>query len=225
MDVVGRLILRFLLVPLGALVAVLAAVATLIIAHWSTMLALAGFYQRQQGDVLAGPLLLFGLGLYATFMLALAAIGALIAETFAIRPWIYHALSGGLSAWVGWSATSDMRDEYAFLNDPKIVVAAWDRSRFQLLARGRMERGLLEADVSTHNATCAGDEAMTTIPNAYCSRCGVPMTCNPGDCWCEQVAPLAVPDPQVGCYCVSCLKSVIEVSARLQSTAVSDKSP
>jgi hypothetical protein len=50
MDLVGRLILRFLLVPLGALVAVLAAVATLIIAHWSTMLALAGFYQRQQGD-------------------------------------------------------------------------------------------------------------------------------------------------------------------------------
>src|SRR5215470_14103739 len=101
MDLVGRLILRFLLVPLGALVAVPAAVATLIIAHWSTMLALAGFYQRQQGDVLAGPLLLFGIGLYATFMMAPAAIGALTAE-FAIRSWIYHALNGGLSAWVGW---------------------------------------------------------------------------------------------------------------------------
>ena len=122
MDMVGRLILRFLLVPLGALVAVLAAVATLIIAHWSTMLALAGFYQRQ-GDVFAGPLLLFGIGLYATFMMAPAAIGALIAETFAVRSWSYHALNGGLSAWVGWSATSEMRDEYAFLNDPKIIVA------------------------------------------------------------------------------------------------------
>ena len=124
MDLVGRLILRFLLVPLGALVAVLAAVATLIIAHWSTMLALAGFYQRQQGDVLAGTLLRFGNGLYATFMMAPAAIGALTAETFAIRSWIYHALNGGLSAWVGWSATSEMRDEYAFLKDPKIIVAA-----------------------------------------------------------------------------------------------------
>jgi uncharacterized membrane protein len=124
MDMVGRVILRFLLVPLGALVAVLAVVATLIIAHWSTMLALASFYQRQQGDVLAGPLLLFGIGFYATFMMAPAAIGALVAEAFAIRSWIYHALNGGLSAWVGWSATSDMRDEYAFLNDPKIVVAA-----------------------------------------------------------------------------------------------------
>jgi hypothetical protein len=124
MDLVGCLILRFLLVSLGALVAVLAAVATLIIAHWSTMLALAGFYQRQQGDVLAGPLLRFGNGLYATFMMAPAAIGALTAEAFAIRSWIYHALNGGLSAWVGWSATSEMRDEYAFLNDPKIIVAA-----------------------------------------------------------------------------------------------------
>jgi hypothetical protein len=109
---------------LGALVAVLAAVATLIIAHWSTMQTLAGFYQRQQGDVLAGPLLLFGIGIYATFMMAPAAIGALTAETFAIRSWSYHALNGGLSAWVGWSATSEMRDEYAFLNDPKIIVAA-----------------------------------------------------------------------------------------------------
>jgi hypothetical protein len=57
-------------------------------------------------------------------MLAPAAIAALIAEAFAIRSWIYHALNGGLSAWVGWSATGDMRDEYAFLTDPKIVVAA-----------------------------------------------------------------------------------------------------
>jgi hypothetical protein len=124
-DAVGRLILRFLLVPVGALVAVLAAVATLIVAHWSTMLALVSFYQLQQGDLVwAGPLLLFGVGLYTTVMLAPAVIGALVAEAFAIRSWIYHALNGGLSAWVGWSATSDMRDEYTFLNDPKIIVAA-----------------------------------------------------------------------------------------------------
>jgi len=124
MDAVGRLILRFLLVPSGALIAVLAAAATLIVAHWHTMLALASFYQRQQGDALAGPLLLFGIGLYATLIMAPAAIGTLVAEAFAIRSWIYHALNGGLSAWVGWSATSDMRDDYAFLNDPKIIVAA-----------------------------------------------------------------------------------------------------
>jgi hypothetical protein len=124
-DAVGRLILRFLLVPLGALVAVLAAVATLIVAHWSTMLAMVRFDPLQQNDpVWAGPLLLLGLGFYTTLMLAPAAIAALIAEAFAIRSWIYHALNGGLSAWVGWSATGDMREEYAFLTDPKIVVAA-----------------------------------------------------------------------------------------------------
>src|SRR5262249_35801281 len=122
MALVGRLILRFLLVPLGALVAVLAAVATLIIAHWSTMLALAGFYQRQQGDVLAGPLLLFGIGLYATFMMAPAAIGALTAETFAIRSWIYHALNGGLFPVGGWAGTSGMRDGDAVFKVPKGIV-------------------------------------------------------------------------------------------------------
>jgi hypothetical protein len=124
-EAVGRLILRFLLVPLGAIVAVLAAVATLIVANWSTMLAMASFYQRQHSDLVwAGPLLLFGVGFYTTLMMAPGVIAALVAEAFAIRSWIYHALSGGLSAWVGWSATSDMRDEYVFLNDPKIIVAA-----------------------------------------------------------------------------------------------------
>ncbi|GAF75503.1 unnamed protein product, partial [marine sediment metagenome] len=84
MDAVGRLILRFLLVPLGAIVAVLAAVATLIVAHWSTMLAMVRFDPLQQNDpVWAGPLLLLGLGFYTTVMLAPAAIAALIAEAFA----------------------------------------------------------------------------------------------------------------------------------------------
>jgi hypothetical protein len=126
MDAVGRLILRFLLVPLGAIVAILAAVAILIIAHWNTMLAIARFDQLQANDPeWAGPLLVLGVGLYTTVMLAPAAIAALIAEAFAIRSWIYHALGGGLSAWIGWSATGDMRgDEYAFLADPKIIVAA-----------------------------------------------------------------------------------------------------
>ena len=33
-------------------------------------------------------------------MLLPATLGALIAEAFAIRSWMYHAANGGLSAWV-----------------------------------------------------------------------------------------------------------------------------
>ena len=30
------------------------------------------------------------------------AVGILISEAFAIRSWIFHALNGAISAWVGW---------------------------------------------------------------------------------------------------------------------------
>ena len=30
------------------------------------------------------------------------AIGILISEAFAIRSWIFHALNGAVSAWIGW---------------------------------------------------------------------------------------------------------------------------
>ena len=66
---------------------------------------------------------------------------------------------------------------------------------------------------------------MTAVANTRCSRCGAPIICNPGNCWCEQVVPLASPDPTRACYCASCLKSAIEASGRVQSTASSNKSP
>lgn len=58
-----------------------------------------------------------------------------------------------------------------------------------------------------------------------CSRCGAPMTCEPGRCWCEAYPPLARVDQDKGCYCPSCLKSLTEVSGRDQTTAASGKSP
>ena len=58
-----------------------------------------------------------------------------------------------------------------------------------------------------------------------CARCHAPMTCNPGDCWCEKVPVLPNVEVSQGCYCPSCLKSALELSARDQRTAVSGKSP
>jgi hypothetical protein len=53
-----------------------------------------------------------------------AAVGVLIAEAFAIRSWMFHALNGGLSAWIGWSIMQDAQDRYRFLTEPKVMVAA-----------------------------------------------------------------------------------------------------
>jgi hypothetical protein len=65
----------------------------------------------------------------------------------------------------------------------------------------------------------------TVGANARCSRCGAPMICYPGNCWCDALPLLASPDPAFACYCPSCLKSATEASGRLQSTASKPNSP
>jgi hypothetical protein len=123
---VGRLILRLLLVPVGALVAVVVAALVLVAANYNTLLAIANSAPQQQAYlVFALPLLIAGLGLSTVLMMLPAVIGALVAEALAIRSWIYHALNGGLSMWVGWSTIGDLRNSgHALLDDPKIIVAA-----------------------------------------------------------------------------------------------------
>jgi hypothetical protein len=129
MDLLGRLLLRLLLVPLGLLAAICVAVFLVILAHWNAFLALASASPEAQGDyflaiAVAGPLIAVLLAVSVMFTLVPAAVGVVIAELFAIRSWIYHAANGGLSAWIGWSLTQDLRDEYKFFSDPKIIVAA-----------------------------------------------------------------------------------------------------
>ncbi len=129
MDVVIRLLLRFILVPLGAAVAVAAAMAFIAIAHRNALLALlAAGPQAQQEYFIAlifgGPLLAVLLSIWAFYVFVPAAIGVLVSEAFAIRSWIFHAANGGFSAWLGWALTQDLRDEYQFLAEPRILVAA-----------------------------------------------------------------------------------------------------
>jgi hypothetical protein len=123
---VGRLILRLLLVPLGALAAVVVAALVLVVANRNALLTIADSDPQQQAYfVFALPLLILSIGLATVLMMLPAAIGALAAEVFAIRSWIYHALNGGLSIWVGWSTIGDFRNsEHAFLDNPTIIVAA-----------------------------------------------------------------------------------------------------
>jgi hypothetical protein len=129
MDVVIRLLLRFLLVPLGAAVALAAAAAVIVIAHRNALVAVLDADPQAQQDYFAallfgGPLLALLLSIWAFYVLVPAAIGVLISEAFAIRSWIFHAANGGFAAWLGWALTQDIRDEYRFLTEPGMLVAA-----------------------------------------------------------------------------------------------------
>jgi hypothetical protein len=64
------------------------------------------------------------LSIWAFYMFVPAAVGVLISEALAIRSWMFHTANGGLSAWLGWALTQDIRDEYPFLAEPRILIAA-----------------------------------------------------------------------------------------------------
>ena len=123
MESVLRFVLRLLLVPLGGVVAITAATTVVLVAHWNEIAMLAN--ASPDGVLIAGSMLGLLLPL-AVFLLAVpAAVGALIAEALAIRSWIFHALNGGLSAWIGWARMDyDPNGPYPFLFEPKVMVAA-----------------------------------------------------------------------------------------------------
>jgi hypothetical protein len=129
MDMLGRLLLRLILVPLAAAVAVTVAAAFVIVAHWNALQAVLHAHPEAQEDyvialLVGGPLLAVLLSSWVLHTFMLASIGVLIAEGFAIRSWIFHAANGGLSGWLGWTLTQDIGDTYRLLTDPTILVAA-----------------------------------------------------------------------------------------------------
>jgi hypothetical protein len=128
-DVLGRLLLRFILVPLAAAIAVTIAAVFVIIVHWNALQAVLNADPQARQDyfialLVGGPLLAVLLSSWALYAFMLASTGVLISEGFAIRSWIFHAANGGLSAWLGWTLTQDIRDAYGLLTDPTILVAA-----------------------------------------------------------------------------------------------------
>src|SRR2546430_12189780 len=124
MDSLGRLLLRFVLVPLGYLAAVV--VATLVILFGSGKLGEAAAHPDTQvfaifGFVFAAPVLLVML---LPLMWLPAAIGVLISETFAIRSFLFHAGNGVVSAWIGWDLFGYAHNTRAALHQPLPVIAA-----------------------------------------------------------------------------------------------------
>jgi hypothetical protein len=126
MDVLLRLLLRLILVPLGYLAAVLAGALVIVLGAWR----LGEVIQSADPDtsgfvifglVMAGPFLV---AMLAVMMWLPASIGILLAEAFAIRSWMYHAGNGAISAWIGWNLFDYIDDSPVPLHQPLHIVAA-----------------------------------------------------------------------------------------------------
>jgi hypothetical protein len=126
MDSLGRLILRFLLVPLGYFAAVLVGALVILFGSWhlgqiavtsdpdAPAVAVFGF-------VFAAPVLVV---ILLSVMWLPGAIGILLSEGLAIRSWMFHAGNGALSAWIGWNLFGFIDDSRVPLNRPLAVIAA-----------------------------------------------------------------------------------------------------
>ncbi len=64
------------------------------------------------------------LAIGAGIMLLPAILGALIAEAFAIRSWMYHAACGGLSAVVSLVSIGGFDKTYDLSDEPLIAIGA-----------------------------------------------------------------------------------------------------
>jgi hypothetical protein len=127
--ILGRLLMRLLLVPMGAGFALCIAVAVTIMAHWSRFAALVAAHLDAGDDWIValafyGPAAALIVSVSAMAMMLPAAIGVLISEAFAIRSWMFHAVNGGISAWVGQMTLVEMHTPYDFYGDPLIVIGA-----------------------------------------------------------------------------------------------------
>jgi hypothetical protein len=125
MESIGRLLLRFLLVPLGYFIAVLAGTLVILVGSWKIWGAQSFDMDTRAialyGYVFASPVLLFML---LSVMWLPAAIGVLISETFAIRSWMFHAANGAVCAWVAWGLFGYADDSHLPLNEPLAIIAA-----------------------------------------------------------------------------------------------------
>jgi hypothetical protein len=127
--VLGRLILRFLLVPFGVFIATIVAAFVVCFGHWTQFAKIIADDPRAPENIVLavlfiGPVVALIMAVAAVAMLMPAILGVLISEAFAIRSWIFHVANGALASWIGWIAMRDFLKPNEFYNDPAIVVGA-----------------------------------------------------------------------------------------------------
>ena len=117
MENLIRLVMRFILVPLGFLAASIAGTLVVLVASWQ----LVGHPDAPAYVVIGGPILLL---LIMGFALLPASVGVLISEAFAIRSWIFHVLNGVASAWFGARIFVGEGGKDMPFDDPLVLIAA-----------------------------------------------------------------------------------------------------
>ena len=124
MAFLGHLLVRLLMVPLGAADGDLRRTVISLVANWTRFVALIGSSPESflLADFGIAALMAVVFSLSTVQMLLPAAVGIVIAEGFTIRSWIFHALNGAVSMWVGWRLVGAAR-ETEFYEDPVIVLA------------------------------------------------------------------------------------------------------
>jgi hypothetical protein len=125
MDDLARLLLRFILVPLGYFAGVLAGTLVILFGSWKIGQADALDVEARAiavyGYVFAAPVLLV---ILLSVMWLPSAIGVLLSEAFALRSWMFHAGNGAVSAWIAWNLFGYMDNGRVPLNGPVAVIAA-----------------------------------------------------------------------------------------------------
>jgi hypothetical protein len=120
-----RLLLRFILVPLGYLAEVLAGFCVILFGWWQAGMVMLSDNPDAAanlfGALVASPVLFLVL---LGAMWQPASIGILISEAFAIRSWIFHAINGAISAWVTWEMFDSVDKSILPTNEPRYVIAA-----------------------------------------------------------------------------------------------------
>ena len=127
--IVLRLLLRFILVPLGATVALWVAAVVVLVAQWGRLMATAASDQSTNENfwvllLIIGPIYLLVWFLLAVYSVLPATVGVLISEAFAIRHWIFHVFNGALSVWIGSTLVNQSDKGSEYLNTPILIVAA-----------------------------------------------------------------------------------------------------
>ena len=154
MENLIRLLMRFLLVPLGYLAAAIAATSVVLIGWSSFADAGAGSHSEVAavlGLVIAGPILL--MLMLASFLLP-ASIGILIAEAFAIRSWVFHVLNGIVSIWVGWQLFGNDNGSGVPLDQPLVVIAAGIAGGFAYWAVAGFSAGFYKPIFRSNPPSC-----------------------------------------------------------------------
>ncbi len=126
MDSVFRLLLRFLLIPVGVLAAILTGTAVILFGQWRIG-AIADQALEPEAFIAVVQALFTGTFLI-TFLVCVmwlvALVGVLFSETFAVRSWMFHAGNGAVSAFIGARLFPSVSGETAPLAEPLYLLAA-----------------------------------------------------------------------------------------------------